>query len=263
MSLGTDMRNALRATSVVLCLALAAGCTRPNDDVVTVFAAASLTEAFEAIARDFERAHPGVEVRLNFAGSQSLRTQLENGARADVFASANPAHMRALVEEGLARAPQTFATNALVVTTPADNPAEIGTFSELNRAQSIVLAGEAVPAGVYADRVLKAARGSLGDAFVAEVWEHVVSRENDVRATLQKVVLGEADAAMVYATDARSADLPEVEIPAELNVRAAYPIAPISVRGEDFARFVGSAAAQERLRSLGFGTATDGMSASR
>lgn len=243
----------------------AACASAPEDEsALTVFAAASLTDAFEVLADEFERSHPGVQVRLNFAGSQSLRTQLENGARADVFASANPKHMNALLQAGLVSDSTVFASNALVIAVPADNPAGVKTFLDLPRVERLVLAGEDVPAGAYAAEVLRRARSAHGKGFVDAVLRRIVSRENDVRATLQKVVLGEADAAIVYATDALAAGLPAIEIPSELNVRASYPIATVagSELGRRFTDWVSSVDGQRRLAEFGFASSTDGMSAS-
>lgn len=198
----------------------------PHGDLV-VFAAASLTDAFEAMEDDFEAKYPRVNIKLSFGGSQSLRTQIENGARAQVFASANAAHMDALRDQDLIEAPQTFAHNELVIIVPNDNPAGIDSFATLPLAKRLVLADESVPAGAYAREVLNKATGSLGSDFPKRVDSRVVSRESHVRQTLHKVVLGEADAAIVYATDAASAksEIKTIAIPAEFNVRASYPIA--------------------------------------
>ncbi len=198
----------------VLLVALLAG------DVV-VFAAASLKESFEELGALFEKEHPDVQVRLNLAGSQELRTQLEHGAAADLFASADEAQMAAL--QGLALSPAVFARNEPVVIVPGDAPPL--RLDDLPRAKRIVLGDAAVPIGAYADRIL-ARRGA---AFRRSVEAHVVSRELNVRQVLAKVSLGEADAAIVYRTDALAAG-PKVRatrIPAADNVLAAYPIAQL------------------------------------
>lgn len=232
----------------------------PSGELV-VFAAASLTDAFNAIARDFEKAHPGVDVKLNFAGSQSLRTQIENGAQPQVFASANAKHMDALVEQKLVGEPVTFVHNKLVIVVPAGNPAKIGSLKDLPGAPHIVLAGENVPAGAYAAKMLANASATkeYGADFADQVKKHVVSREPHVRETLQKVVLGEADAAVVYATDAVSAGdkVKTIDIPPELNVLASYPIATVSGAphqelGKMFVAFVLSDAGKTRLKEQGF-----------
>ncbi|MEM6733231.1 MAG: molybdate ABC transporter substrate-binding protein [Myxococcota bacterium] len=257
-----------RRFTLAAALTFAVGCSSSaSSEELTVFAAASLTEAFEAIIEDFEREHVGVDVRVSFAGSNSLRTQIENGARADVFASANPKHLRALEDQRLAMLATVFATNQMVVAVPEDNPAHIEIFDHLPKAERIVLAGSEVPAGAYAQKIIGRAASSLGPQFSAAVMKQVVSRENDVRATLQKVVLGEADAALVYETDAAAADVSAVEIPSDLNVRASYPIAPLAegdrALAQRFVSFVTSLRGQETLERFGFGLPSEGMSASR
>lgn len=243
-----------------LAAAVASACkTRPGDREVVVFAAASLTDVFGALADDFRRAHDDVPVKLSFAGSQSLRTQIENGATPHVFASANEDHMQALVDADLVETPQVFAHNELVIVVPPDNPAGIRALADLARAERIVLAAEAVPAGAYAERVLAQAARDLGADFPQRIHAHVVSRESHVRQTLQKVVLGEADAAVVYATDAHAAgdEVKTIPIPAEHNVRAAYPVA--IVRGaaspklaQAFVAHVRSSQGAARLKAAGF-----------
>lgn len=246
---------ALRAISLILVAALMLGCRagEDSDREVVVFAAASLAEAFTQIAKDFENAHPGLDVKLSFAGSQSLRAQIQHGARPDVFASANVLHAEMLQRRGLIDTPVIFAHNAMVIVVPASNPAGIEKLAELPDARRLVLAQQAVPAGAYADAVL----AKMGPDFVAKVHARVVSREPNVRQVLQKVVLGEADAAIVYATDAAVAtDRVEIiPIPREHNVVAAYSIAVVtgSARGELLVDHVQSRAGQDTLARFGFG----------
>ena len=254
-----------------VCLVVAASCRGDSSaqagrhdgegtgGTVTVFAAASLTEAFTALGEAFEREHPQADVIFNFAGSQSLRTQIENGARAEVFASANPKHLEALVSGGLAEAPVVFAHNRMVIAVPAANPARITSLADLANARRLVLAGEAVPAGAYAARVLARADAALGGGFRERVLSRVVSREVHVRATLQKVVLGEADAAMVYATDAAAAGdkVTSIAIDGEHNVIADYPIAVLREAerpglGQRFIEFIRSDAGRQILVEHGF-----------
>lgn len=203
------------------------GTVPDSDKTLTVFAAASLTDVFSEAGAEFERTNPGVEVVFNFAGSQSLRTQIEHGAQADLYASANAKHMNDLAGDGLVLAPRTFASNRLVVVVPRDNPGRLATFADLATTDRIVLAGPDVPAGAYAERVVTAADRELGGAFGKRVMDRVVSRELDVRQALQKVVLGEANAALVYATDAASAGdkVKVIDVPERYNVVADYPIA--------------------------------------
>jgi len=228
---------------------------------IMVFAAASLTDVFEAMADDFRREHPGVELNLNFAGSQSLRTQIENGARPQVFASANAKHLGALHASKLVASPVVFAHNELVIVVPADNPAGIKSLRDLPLAQRIVLADSAVPAGTYTEKMLANASTAAaeGPGFSDRVMAHVVSRENHVRHTLQKVVLGEADAAVVYATDAASSGdrVKTISISPAINVVASYPIATVVGADPDglgaaFVAHVRSEAGERRLAEFGF-----------
>jgi molybdate transport system substrate-binding protein len=198
---------------------------------LTVFAAASLTNAFEEIGRNFEAGHPGVTVTFNFGGSQTLRTQIEQGARADVFASANAREMDALVTGNFvpAGAAQVFLSNRLVVVMPADNPARLEKLDDLARpGLKIVLAAREVPAGNYALQVLDKLDTALGNGYKDRVLANVVSYENDVKQVVAKVQLGEADAGIVYLSDTvATPELQKIEIPAENNVIARYPLATL------------------------------------
>lgn len=200
--------------------------------VLNVFAAASLTDAFAEIGKKFEAANPGVKVSFNFAGSQALRTQIEEGAPADVFASANKKEMDTLVTDSVVAQddPQNFLTNKLVVILPADNPAGLGNLEDLAKPGiKLVLAAEEVPVGKYARQALETMNDQFGSDFKDKVLANVVSNEDNVKQVVSKVQLGEADAGIVYTSDAVAApDLKTVEIPAELNVIAKYPIAALS-----------------------------------
>jgi len=192
-----------------------------------VFAASSLRDAFQDLGRNLEQQHPGTSVSFNFAGSQELRTQVEHGARADVFASADPRTLRALAGAGLALEPQVFARNEPVIVVPAGNPAGIHSLADLPRARRLVVGAPEVPIGEYTVRILEAASRRYGPAFGAAVESRVASRELNVRQVLAKVALGEADAAIVYRTDALASrgTAEVISIPSELNVVAEYPIA--------------------------------------
>lgn len=233
-SLGDKMRGVLNRL-LLLCAFLLASCTReeaaPAPVRLTVFAAASLRESFEALARSFEAGHPGTRVALSFGGSQELRTQVEQGARADVFASADAAHLEALGRAGhLAEEGRVFAHNTPVLVVSAAAVPPIASLAELPRARRIVLGAAEVPIGRYTARLLDNAAARLGADFRARVEARVVSRELNVRQVLAKVALGEADAGVVYRTDARTA-APDavrvVELPADVNVVADYPLAPL------------------------------------
>lgn len=204
-------------------MATAPACQRASTDEVVVFAAASLTEAFADIETAFEAAHPGVDVRLNFAGSQVLATQIVEGAHADVFASANAAQIERAREAGRAGASQSFAVNRLVVATPTDDPADIGRVEDLARpGVRVVLASPAVPAGDYARQSLR--RLGLEEGVLA----NVVSNEDSVRGVVSKLVLGEADAGLIYASDAEHATLRQLPLPAEAEVAVTYEIVALS-----------------------------------
>jgi molybdate transport system substrate-binding protein len=194
---------------------------------LTVFAASSLRDAFQDLGRLFEQEHPGTSVSFNFAGSQELRTQVEHGARADVLASADPRTLRALAGAGLSLEPQVFARNEPVIVVPVGNPAGIDALADLPRARRLVVGAPEVPIGEYTVRILEAASRRYGPAFGAAVESRVASRELNVRQVLAKVALGEADAAIVYRTDALASRgaVEVISIPPQLNVVAEYPIA--------------------------------------
>ena len=236
----------------------------PEPQTLTVFAAASLTEAFTEIGKTFEAANPDVTVTFNFAGSQALRTQIEEGAPADVFASASGKEMDALVTgkfvtEGL---PQIFLTNKLVVILPANNPAGLAKLEELAKpGMKLVLAAETVPVGNYARQSLDKMSASFGADFKDKVLANVVSNEDNVKQVVAKVQLGEADAGIVYTSDAIAApDLKTIEIPSELNVIAKYPIAPLTKSAyadlaKAFTDYVLSTEGQSVLKKWGFAPA--------
>lgn len=210
----------------VMLAANACGSEEPAaPDSITVFAAASLTEAFTQIAADFEGQH-GTMVRLSFGPSDGLATQIQEGAPADVFASASPKWMDAVAEDPGVKDRADFARNVLVVITPADDPASLDSVDDLGRPGiKLVLAAEGVPVGDYAREML--ANAGIADKALA----NVVSNEDDVKGVVQKVALGEADAGIVYRTDvttAVAADVAVVEIPDDINVIAVYPIATLA-----------------------------------
>lgn len=220
---------------------------------LTVFAAASLTEAFTQIASDFESANPGSQVRLSFGPSDGLATQIQEGAPAQVFASASPTWMDAVAEDPGVTDRTDFARNLLVVITPADDPAGIGSLEDLGESGvKLVLGAEGVPVGDYAREML--ANAGVADAALA----NVVSNEDDVKGVVQKVALGEADAGVVYQTDVTGqveGDVRTVAIPDEVNVVATYPIAVVAGAGSELAAvFVDHVVGpgQERLRAAGF-----------
>jgi molybdate transport system substrate-binding protein len=225
---------------------------------LVIFAAASLREAFTALGADFEKTHAGVELTFNFAGTQELRTQLEHGAAADVFAAADQKHMDALVGDQLASAPAVFARNEPVIVVAREAVATVKSLADLPRAKRIVIGTPEVPIGRYTLEILDRAAPTLGADFRARVEKQVVSRELNVRQVLAKVTLGEADAGVVYRTDAQGkADLTVVRIPPEVNVIAGYPIAAVTNAAHPelakaWVDHVLSAAGQKSLAAAGF-----------
>ena len=252
---------------VTCALSLAAvGCgptagTQKEPVTLTIFAASSLTDAFTEMGKAFELANPGVTVTFNFAGSQTLRTQIEEGAGADVFASANTKEMDTLVAGGMVAAgsARVFLKNKLVVILPAANPAAVQQLKDLSEpGLKLVLAAEEVPVGNYARQSLEMMNSSFGAAFSRSVLDNVVSNEDNVKQVVAKVQLGEADAGIVYTSDAVAApDLRRIEIPAELNIIATYPIARLGgaahVQAADvFIAYVLSSEGQATLKKWGF-----------
>jgi molybdate transport system substrate-binding protein len=233
----------------------------PEPRTLNVFAAASLTDAFTEIGRNFESANPGVTLVFNFAGSQALRTQIEEGAPADVFASANQSEMDTLVAGAhvVEGSPQVFLNNKLVVILPENNPAGLVDLEDLaSSGLKLVFAAEEVPVGRYSRQALDQMNSQFGSDFKDKVLANVVSNEDNVKQVVAKVQLGEADAGIVYTSDAVAApELKTIEIPAELNVVAEYPIATVARSAsaelaDGFIAYVLSDAGQAILQKWGF-----------
>jgi molybdate transport system substrate-binding protein len=194
---------------------------RPGGSI-TVFAAASLTDAFKKLGDSFQKANAGTTIRFNFAGTPTLVTQIEQGAQADVFASADRANMDRLVADGFttSAAPQVVAHNKLEIVVAPNNPKHVTSLGDLAKPGVIYIsAGPTVPAGKYAAQALAKAGVKVTPK----------SLETDVRSVVSKVELGEADAGIVYATDVKAAGVmvSGVEIPEAYNVEATYPIAAV------------------------------------
>ena len=228
---------------------------------LTVFAAASLLDAFTEIGKSFETVRPGVTAIFNFDGSQSLRTQIEQGAIADVFASAHQKEMDALITQSLIadNKSQTFITNQLIVILPPQNPANIQSLADLaHPGILLVLASEDVPVGAYSRETLEKLNTQFGADYKDKVLANVVSSEDNVKQIVAKVQLGEADAGIVYASDAVAApDLRTVAIPPDYNAVAEYPIAvlanaPHPDLAAEFVAYVISAEGQSILEKWGF-----------
>jgi molybdate transport system substrate-binding protein len=213
----------------------AAAPPQPAGELV-VLAAASLSDAFAEIGQAFQEAHPGVTVTFDFAASQQLAQQLGEGAPADVFASANQRQMQVAIDGGriATGSAHVFVRNRLLIVFPADNPARIVALQDLAEpGLRLVLVASEAPAGQYTLEFLDNASAdpAFGASFRDEVLANVVSYEETVRSVLSKVLLGEADAGIVYSSDAAGQDaaqLGRLEIPDGLNVIAEYPIAPVA-----------------------------------
>jgi len=218
--------RAVLAGAALLAAAIgAAGCGSPADAgeaspaTLDVFAASSLTEVFTQLGDDFTAAHPDVKVVCNFAGSSDLVTQLQQGASADVFASADTANMEKAGD--LAAGAEIFAGNTLAIAVEQGNPEHITGLADLDRDDlKVVLAAPDVPAGKYAGEILDDAGVSVDP----------VSLEVSVKGVVTKISLGEADAGIVYVTDVAAAKgkIDSVAIPEEENVIASYPIATLT-----------------------------------
>lgn len=243
-----NKRFVIASVVIVLLLSvLVAGCTTtsptvsptaaptaiPQKTTLTVFAAASLSDAFNETAAAFEANHTGVDVVLQFAGTQQLRTQVEQGAYADVFASASIPHLTALQDEGYVdnATAKNFTKNKLAIIVPKNNPANIASLSDLSKpGVKLVICAASVPCGSYTLQLLNktANNSSYGADFKTKVMANVVSQETDVNSAVSKVALGEADAAFVYKSDVPKAMQDKVTtilIPDSINVLATYPIA--------------------------------------
>lgn len=230
----------------------AGGSSTPSavSGTVTVFAAASLTAAFTTLAHQFEAAHPGSSVRLNFDASSTLAQQINQGAPADVFASASPKNMDQVVSAGGASRSQKFVKNVMEIAVPPSNPAHVTGVAELARnGVKVALCQPQVPCGAVAATVFKNAK----------ITVKPVTLEQNVTATLTKVELNEVDAGVVYVTDVRTAGskVRGIPIPADINAATEYPIAALSkapntAGAKAFVAYVLSPAGQRVLSADGF-----------
>jgi molybdate transport system substrate-binding protein len=218
---------------------------------VSVFAAASLTDAFKALGDAYHHDHSTVSLQFNFAGSPTLVTQIEQGAQADVFASADTTNMDKLRGDGFTSgSPQVFAHNKLEIAVAPGNPKHVSSLTDLARPGMIYIsAGPTVPAGKYAAQALQKAGVSLTPK----------SLETDVKSVVSKIELGEADAGIVYTTDVKAAagKVDGVAIPDSYNVVATYPLVVVKDSKHTdaagaFIAYVLSASGQSKLESFGF-----------
>lgn len=254
-----------RATPAVTA-APAPDATFPEDGgTLTILAAASLTDAFAVMEQRLEEAHSGLDIVIETAGSQTLVTQLEQGARADVLATADMRSMEGASTSGLIAGDSvSFTANRLVIVAPADNPAGVTSIDDLATGDlSLILASGDVPAGSYAHGAM-CRHARVGDApqgFIDALNDNLVSEEQDVRTVLTKILLGEADAGVVYASDAEAArrsgqEVSVIELPPGVSPAAVYPIAPVAGGNAEMANafisYVVSKEGQQILADYGF-----------
>jgi molybdate transport system substrate-binding protein len=238
-------RTVVAAALAAVALTVASSATSAPQARITVFAAASLTDVFPKIDR---------RPRYSFAGSNTLAAQIQQGAPADVFASANTARPQQLYDQKLCSKPVVFTRNKLVVIVPRSNPAQLHTVYDLTRnGVKIVVADPGVPVGSYTVQVLQTLH------LLGPVMSNVVSRETDVRGVLAKIVLGEADAGFVYSTDAKAVagDVKAIKIPKKAEPGIKYGICVIAGSehlggARAFVKRVLSRRGQAKLRAAGF-----------
>jgi molybdate transport system substrate-binding protein len=205
---------------------------RGGGGTLTILAASSLTDAFGELAKTFEKQNPGTKVRTSFGASSEMLAQIQQGAPADVLASAAEEEMNTAVKDGLVTGkPADFVKNREVVMVPKDNPANIKSLQDVAKPGiELVLAEDEVPAAEYAKEILHKANAQYGDDFEKRVLSNVVSREADVRASVARVSVGDADATFGYASD-YTPDIRDrvkvVPIPPNLNIVATYPVAAL------------------------------------
>lgn len=242
------------AAGVLLTALGLAGCQQSVDDpassTITVLAAASLQQSFDQIAADYQASHPTVDVVVSYGGSSALAKQVTNGSPADVFASASTKNMDTVVAAGKATDPTTFASNVLAIAVPPANPGGVSTLRDLARpGLKVALCQGEVPCGAASAKLLARQR----------ITVRPVTQENDVKAVLTKVRLGEVDAGLVYATDVKAAgsQVKGITIPAAQNVSTSYPIAVLTdstnpKQAQDFVDQVLSGKGRAVLQEAGF-----------
>ncbi len=248
------MRRLLVGAAGCLALTPLAACASDDsgsgDVTIRVYAAASLTDSFTELGKQFESDHPGTEVELNFGPSSGLAQQIGNGSPADVFASASPRNMDALVEAGDAEDPQDFAANSMQIAVPPANPGQVTTLADLAEpGAKVALCQAQVPCGQVAAEVFSN----------AGITVQPVTEEVDVRSVLTKVTLGEVDAGVVYVTDVLAAgdEVEGIEIQSEQNASTTYPIATLTGSDHqdvaaDFVELVLSDVGAKVLEQAGF-----------
>jgi molybdate transport system substrate-binding protein len=256
-------RMVRRVLAVLVLAALAAACSSSSSarassgstTQLTVFAASSLTKAFTQIGQDFHTVNPDVTVTFNFGSSTDLASQIQSEGTADVLASASGTAMDTAASDPGVTDRTNFATNQLVIITPPDDPAGVGSIQDLAKpGVKLVLGAEGVPVGDYA-------RQALDDAGISkQALANVVSNEEDDVSVVGKITTGEADAAIVYASDvaATGDTVRSVQIPDDVNVTASYPAAVVAGtahpdQARSFVDYVGGTEGQDVLKQFGFG----------
>lgn len=269
------MKRSTSATLVAVSLLiiaglLVAGCTTtqqetPGETTLTVFTAASLTGAFTDIGKAFEAENENIKVEFDFDGSQALRTRVEQGANPDIFVSASTKHIKALQDGGFMDNDTVtpFLGNSLALVVPVDNPANITGLADLaNPGVKLVIGTKDVPFGDYTRQMLEkmAADPEYGEAYRDAVMANVITEETAVSNVMPKLILGEADAAIVYKSDVLKGDrdkLKRLDIPSEYNVMATYPLGILAesshrAEAESFIAFVRGPDGSAILEEYGF-----------
>lgn len=242
---------ALAALAVLIATVQPASAQQKPSGEITVFAAASLTESFDAIAKQFQKKYPNVDVRFNYDASSNLATQINQGAPADVFASADEDNLQKTIDAGTVTPPPVvFAKNRLEIAVEKGNPKKIKGLADLGKSGLVVvLCADQVPCGKYAAESLGKAGVSVSPA----------SKEENAKATLSKVSIGESDASIVYVTDVKASKgtTSGVKIADKVNVIATYPMGVVkdsqnAEAAKAWVQFVTSKDGQKTLRKFGF-----------
>jgi molybdate transport system substrate-binding protein len=243
------------------------GCTttETQSNKLTIFAAASLTGAFNETAQAFQANNSGVTIVLNYAGSNALATQIKQGANADIFASADQKNLKTVQDAGLMNnsSVKVFAQNKLALIVPTANPANITSLNDLAKSGvKLVVANSSVPIGNYSLQMLSKAsnNSSYGAGFNTSVLANVVSEETNVNDVVVKVALGQGDAGIVYVSDVPAAykdKVTVIKIPDSVNVIAQYPIGVLkgsqnAQMAQSWINYVTSPAGQAILQKYGF-----------
>jgi len=250
------------STSAAETVAPVAPSASAGGGTLRVFAASSLKEVFPKLADAFSAANEGAKVEFSFAGSDELATQIQEGAKADVYAAASTKYPDALAADGEVDKPVPFTTNTLVLATPSGSTTVTDLASLAKPGVKLVIGAAGVPVGDYTRKVLPALDASLGAGWSADVMKNVVSEEQNVKGIVAKLQSGDADAGFVYVTDAKAAGgaLTQIPIPADASPTATYPIAVVAKsHAKELAQrwidFVLSADGQAILKDAGFGEA--------